>query len=67
MIKQNRAQRRKDAGVNKSGIHQPQEGKKMLIIYGVHKYLHFVQKVPIKNKNKEIIGFKKINHTVYKN
>ena len=67
MIKQNRAQRRKDAGVNKRGLHQPKEGQKLILIYGVHKYLHFVQKVPIKNNNKEIIGFKKINHTVYKN
>lgn len=62
----NRAQRRKEAGVNKRGLHQPKEGIKMLIIYGVHKYLHFLQKVPIKNKHHQIIGYKKITHTVYK-
>ena len=64
MIKQNRAQRRKDAGVNKRGLHQPQEGKKMLIIYGVHKYLHFVQKVPIKNKRNDIIFSTKFNFKI---
>lgn len=62
----NRAQRRKNAGVNKRGLHQPKDGLKMILIYGIHKYLHFVQKVPIKNKHKQIIGFKKITHTVFK-
>lgn len=63
----NRAQRRKDVGINKKGLHKPKEGQKMILIYGVLKYLHFVQKVLIKNKYKQVIRFKKINHTVYKN
>ena len=35
----NRAQRRKDVWINKKGLHKPKEGQKMILIYGVLKYL----------------------------
>lgn len=49
MVQLNRAQRRKDNGVNKRGLHKPKLGTKMLLVYGTSKFYHFVQTIKLKN------------------
>jgi len=59
----NRAQRRKDAGINKRGIHKPKEGRTMLIIAGTLKWKHYIQKIPLKDAFGNITGYRKVTHT----
>ena len=58
----NRAQRRKDAGVNKRGLHKLKTGHNLLVI-GQKKFDHFYQTIPLKDVLGNIIGFKRITHT----
>ena len=61
----NRAQRRKDCGINKRGLHQPGRKGKMLLVDKNAKYRHFIQRIPIFHPTlfKVIIGYRKITHT----
>jgi hypothetical protein len=59
----NRHQRRIDAGVNKRTLHKPKQGRKMLLIIDNIKWRHFIQKIPVKNKAGEIIGYNVVKHT----
>lgn len=59
----NRYQRRIDSGVNKRTLHKPKVGRKMLLIIDNIKWRHFIQKIPVKNKAGEIIGYKVVKHT----
>lgn len=54
----NRAQRRKDAGINKRGLHKPKEGRYLLLVYGTQKWAHYTQRVPMKDGS-----FRTIKHT----
>ena len=62
-LKPNRAQRRKDAGINKRGLHKIKEGRVKIIIDGTLKWKHFIQKIPLKNSFGKIIGYRKVTHT----
>ncbi len=62
-IKPNRAQRRKDCGINKRGNHKPKQGRVMLIVTGTLKWKHYVQHIPLKDDFQNIIGYRKITHT----
>lgn len=56
MVKLNRAQKRKEAGVNKRGLHKPKVGTKMLLVYGTKKYWHFLQPIQLKNGKTKYIS-----------
>lgn len=62
-LKPNRAQRRKDFGINKRGLHKIKEGHVKIIITGTLKWKHFIQEIPLKNSLGHIIGYRKITHT----
>lgn len=61
----NRSQRRKDSGINKRGLHKPKDGQVMQLMVGKLRFLHYKQMIPLKNKFRHIIGYRKIIHTRY--
>lgn len=61
--KPNRAQRRKDCGINKRGIHKPKDGRIQLLVTGELKWKHFIQHIPLKDEYGNITGFRKVTHT----
>ena len=62
----NRAQRRKDCGINKRGVHKPKEGRSMLLVTGTLKWKHYLQQIPLKDASGRITGFRKVTHTTFK-
>lgn len=58
----NRAQSRIQAGVNKRGEHKP-DNKQKLIVIGKYKFKQYRQRIPLKDKTGNIIGYRKIIHT----
>ena len=58
----NRKQRRIDAGVNKRTLHKPNGITKLLVIDCI-KYKQYLQIVPVLNKKRNVISYRKIIHT----
>ena len=59
----NRSKRRKDAGINKRGLHKPKTGESLLLIFKNLKFRHYRQIVPVKDEKGFVIGTKEIIHT----